>query len=337
MAIITWGAILLCLSQSALLSGLTLGFFGLSRLRLEILAEAQDKSALRILSLRKNANLLLSTLLWANVSVNVLFTLLTDSVVSGVAAFLISTVGITVFAEIIPQAYFNRHALRAGAFLVPLVKTYQFFLYPIAKPSSKLLDLWLGKEGPLLFNEKEFHLLLRKHFQSPFSDIGSLEGMGAANFLAMDDVFLEQEGEPLDPASLLVLPTEKGRPVFPAWRPNASDPFLLQVAASGKKWVILTDLDGTPTLALDARAFLNRALMHPSPVDIFSYCHRPILITTPGVRLGSVIRKFRVHPERGDDDVVDQDLILYWGKEKRIVTGADILGRLLRGIVPVAR
>ena len=151
MAIITWGAILLCLSQSALLSGLTLGFFGLSRLRLEILAEAQDKNALRILSLRKNANLLLSTLLWANVSVNVLFTLLTDSVVSGVAAFLISTVGITVFAEIIPQAYFNRHALRAGAFLVPLVKTYQFFLYPIAKPSSKLLDLWLGKEGPLLF------------------------------------------------------------------------------------------------------------------------------------------------------------------------------------------
>jgi metal transporter CNNM len=31
--------------------------------------------------------------------------------------------------------------------------------------------------------------------------------------------------------------------------------------------------------------------------------------------------------------VIDQDLILVWGKQRRIITGADILGRLLRGIV----
>jgi metal transporter CNNM len=32
-------------------------------------------------------------------------------------------------------------------------------------------------------------------------------------------------------------------------------------------------------------------------------------------------------------DVIDHDLILVWGKQKRIITGADLLGRLLRGIV----
>jgi len=32
------------------------------------------------------------------------------------------------------------------------------------------------------------------------------------------------------------------------------------------------------------------------------------------------------------DDVIDDDLILIWFKEKRVITGADILGRLLRGI-----
>ena len=33
------------------------------------------------------------------------------------------------------------------------------------------------------------------------------------------------------------------------------------------------------------------------------------------------------------DDVIDDDLILIWGKEeKRIITGSDILGRLMRGI-----
>jgi metal transporter CNNM len=35
------------------------------------------------------------------------------------------------------------------------------------------------------------------------------------------------------------------------------------------------------------------------------------------------------HPE---DDVIDNDLILIWGEQKRIITGSDILGRLLRGI-----
>jgi hypothetical protein len=35
------------------------------------------------------------------------------------------------------------------------------------------------------------------------------------------------------------------------------------------------------------------------------------------------------------DDVVDNDLILVWGEQKRIITGADLLGRLLRGIVAV--
>ena len=32
------------------------------------------------------------------------------------------------------------------------------------------------------------------------------------------------------------------------------------------------------------------------------------------------------------DDVIDDDLILIWTDEKRVITGADILGRLLRGI-----
>ena len=30
--------------------------------------------------------------------------------------------------------------------------------------------------------------------------------------------------------------------------------------------------------------------------------------------------------------MIDRDLILFWGQERRIITGADLLGRLLRGI-----
>ena len=50
-------------------------------------------------------------------------------------------------------------------------------------------------------------------------------------------------------------------------------------------------------------------------------------------KLGEVIGLLKVSPERPDDDVVDNDLILVWGPQKRIITGADLLGRLLRGIV----
>ena len=49
--------------------------------------------------------------------------------------------------------------------------------------------------------------------------------------------------------------------------------------------------------------------------------------------LGGVIGRMKVKPERLGDDVIDNDLILVWGDEKRIITGSDLLGRLLRGIV----
>ena len=40
----------------------------------------------------------------------------------------------------------------------------------------------------------------------------------------------------------------------------------------------------------------------------------------------------RVRPRTDQDEVIDDDVILLWGQRKRIVTGADLLGRLLRGI-----
>ena len=61
--------------------------------------------------------------------------------------------------------------------------------------------------------------------------------------------------------------------------------------------------------------------------------HRPIIVTNMRTPLGSVIGRMKVKPEHPEDDVIDDDLILVWGEQKRIITGADLLGRLLRGIV----
>ena len=35
------------------------------------------------------------------------------------------------------------------------------------------------------------------------------------------------------------------------------------------------------------------------------------------------------------DDVIDFDIIIVWGANRRIITGPDVLGRLLRGITKV--
>lgn len=144
---LTWVGIALCLLHSAMFSGLNLALFSLSRMHLEIEAEQGSAAAKKVLELRTDANFLLTTILWGNVAVNTLLTLLMDSVLAGVAAFAVSTFGITFVGEIIPQAYFSRHAMAMGSLLAPVLKFYKFVLWPVARPSAKLLDLWLGPDG----------------------------------------------------------------------------------------------------------------------------------------------------------------------------------------------
>jgi CBS domain containing-hemolysin-like protein len=331
--IIIWILIILCLMQSAIFSGMTIGVFGLGRLRLEIEAEAENKEAIKILQIRRDSNFLLTTLLWGNIAVNVLIAQLTGSVLTGASAFLFSTFVITSFGEIAPQAYFSRNALSLGAKLTPLVRFYQMLLYPVAKPTALILDWWLGREKLDLFKEQSMRIMLEKHIESGKSDIGTFEGIGALNFLSIDDVSISDEGSLIDERSIISLPVENNRPVFPPFKREPADPFLQKIEASGKKWVVITNPQDEPVMVLDADGFLRDAVYKKGPFIPLSYCHFPVVVKSPKTRLEKVIRQFKVYPQYPEDDVIDQDLILYWGQEKRIITGSDILGRLLRGIV----
>jgi CBS domain containing-hemolysin-like protein len=160
--LVIWLGMGFCLTQSAIFSGMNLAVFSLSRLRLEAAAEA-DHDARRVLGLRRNANFTLSSILWGNVAINVLLALLANSVLAGVSAFLFSTVVITIVGEIMPQAYFSRHALRIASRLAPLLRLYQVFLWPVAWPSGKLLDIWIGPEGIPWYRERELRHVLQQH------------------------------------------------------------------------------------------------------------------------------------------------------------------------------
>src|SRR5210317_2350655 len=135
-----WIGIVICICHSAMFSGLNLAFFSLSRLRLEAEASTGSESAAKILVLRRDSNFLLTTILWGNVGINVLLTLLSNSVMAGVIAFIFSTFLITFLGEIIPQAYFSRHAMQTASLLSPILRLYQYLLYPLAKPSALILE-----------------------------------------------------------------------------------------------------------------------------------------------------------------------------------------------------
>jgi metal transporter CNNM len=160
-----------------------------------------------------------------------------------------------------------------------------------------------------------------------------LEAIGALNFLDLDDILVADEGELVDSRSIITLPTENGRPVLPNFERSADDLFLRQLNASGKKWVVIVDTLGRPSFVLDAHHFLRDSLFNATSVDPEIYWHRPIVVTDMRTPLGNVIGRMRVKPEHPEHDVIDNDLILVWGDQKRIITGSDLLGRLLRGIV----
>ena len=158
-------------SMSALFSGLTLGFFSLNRDDLERKAKLGDKKAQEVLSVRKDGNLLLCTLLIGNVTVNTTLSIFLGSIAPGFIAGLVATALIVILGEIVPQAVFSRHARAWGPKLVPVVRLVIFIFYPICKPMSYVLNKVLGEEMPMVYTKHELIEIIEEHEESEDSDV----------------------------------------------------------------------------------------------------------------------------------------------------------------------
>ena len=169
--------------------------------------------------------------------------------------------------------------------------------------------------------------------QAADTEIESTQGKGILNFLVLDDLLLIETGEPVNPNSIIQLEFIDNKPTFPLITASTSDSFLKKITLSGMKWIIIVDQLNEPRIALNADEFLRGVFLEKGNINPLNYCHRPIILTKSGLSLGEVLPRLKVHPQRSDDTVIDEDLILYWGEEKRVITGADILGRLMKGIV----
>lgn len=170
---VTWGKLgasvflILC---SALFAGLTLGLLGLDIQNLQIIAtsgsdEKEREYAKRILPLRKRGNLLLCTLLLGNVMVNSAISILMADIADGALGFVVSTALITVFGEIIPQAFCSRYGLAVGYYTSWIVKIFMVLVLPVSFPLSWALDKALGAEIGTIYSKAELKSLVQIHAQ----------------------------------------------------------------------------------------------------------------------------------------------------------------------------
>ncbi|XP_050462670.1 unextended protein isoform X2 [Cataglyphis hispanica] len=157
--------ILICLSLSALFSGLNLGLMAIDRTELKILVntgtEKEKKYARTIQPVRNHGNYLLCSILFSNVLVNSVFTILLDDLTSGFVAIICSTLAIVIFGEISPQALCSRHGLCVGAKTIYLTKLTMLITFPLSYPISKLLDVILGEEIGNVYNRERLKELVK--------------------------------------------------------------------------------------------------------------------------------------------------------------------------------
>jgi metal transporter CNNM len=177
--------------------------------------------------------------------------------------------------------------------------------------------------------------LIGTHMEAEEADMDHVQGMGALNFFEMDKSTVCDEGEVLDPQSVVRLATKLDLPLLP----NQQDPefadFINTVNKSGHKWVILASEANEPLLVMDVDGFVRATVTHKDGLDPYQFCHRPLVIDDPTCSLSQAVEKLRLaHTiELQSNDVLHSDVLLVWtDNEQRIITGADILGRLFKGI-----
>ncbi|CAN7999781.1 unnamed protein product [Ixodes pacificus] len=160
--------VLICvlLIWSGLFSGLTLGLMALDKTELKVIESCgtpeEREYARKILPLRHRGNYLLCSLVLGNVCVNSSFTILLDAMLSsGPVAIVLSTLGIVLLGEIIPQAICSRYGLAIGARTILITKLFMVLTFPLSWPISKVLDLCLGEEIGSVFDREKLTEYLR--------------------------------------------------------------------------------------------------------------------------------------------------------------------------------
>lgn len=163
--------VLVLVGFAAVCSGLNVAFMSLNVGDLRRKAKLGNVDAVRLLPLRKDTHLVLGAILLTNVAAASAAPLVLDTQLNGIVAGIVSTLLLVVFAEILPQAMFTRHALSFCGRLSWLMRTMVAVTYPLAKPLQLLLDRLFGKEHSKLHTRHELGLMITEHLGDNTSEL----------------------------------------------------------------------------------------------------------------------------------------------------------------------
>ena len=85
-----------------------------------------------------------------------------------------------------------------------------------------------------------------------------------------------------------------------------------------------------PSLVINTDEFLRAVLFDKEPVNVHQFCHRPVIENNTRVLLGKVLSQLMA-----TGDVMEYSVVLVWAEQRRVITGSDILERLLRGVATI--
>lgn len=148
---------------SAICSGLNVAVMSLDMSDLKRKAKLGNKQARRVLPIRKNIHLLLSSILFTNVAAVSATSLVLGERFNGFVAGIISTILIVVLGEVMPQALFSKNVLGWTSFFAPLLRFMIILTYPLSKPLQLLLDRLFPHEGATLQSRHELGLIITEH------------------------------------------------------------------------------------------------------------------------------------------------------------------------------
>jgi len=168
--------LVLLIALSALFAGLTIGLMSLDLFDLRQKVKDGDPRAVKVLKVRENSNLLLSTLLLSNNAVNVAISILVAHIIpGGILAGFIATAVTFLFGEILPQSVISRYALSFGARTAWIVRGLIILCYPICGPISWTLDKLLGTELHSPYTKKELISVIDEYANFPEAGVDADE------------------------------------------------------------------------------------------------------------------------------------------------------------------
>lgn len=156
---------------SAICSGLNVALMSLNLGDLRRKAKLGNAQAKRVLPFRETTHLTLAAILLTNVAAVSTTSLVLESVFAGLVAGIATTLLMVVFGEILPQAYFNRNALKFCAILAPVLKFMIIITYPVSKPLQLWLDKLLDKPEIKLHTRHELGIIISEHIGHDESEL----------------------------------------------------------------------------------------------------------------------------------------------------------------------